>query len=46
MGDISLFDNAKQVASFAGLNPKIKTKKRTNPNWYNDFNQKTVSPIR
>jgi transposase len=23
MGDISLFDNAKQVASFAGLNPKI-----------------------
>lgn len=23
MGDISLFDNAKQVVSFAGLNPKI-----------------------
>ena len=23
MGDISLFDNAKQVASFVGLNPRI-----------------------
>jgi transposase len=25
MGAISLFDNAKQVASFAGLNPKNNT---------------------
>jgi hypothetical protein len=25
---------------------QAKPKKRTNPNWYNDFNKKTVSPIR